>query len=482
MTRTFTRSKVKGAAVKPEDISTCRALAERFIVAQGGGSIADSLGDGGSAVVFHWNKNGESLALKVYDPRFFLNAEAAQAERHRLDLQRRLIGHRCQSMIETIGVVEQFDTCFVLMEFFSGIELKKVIGKVPDEAVPNLIRQLVDAVLFLEKHNLVHRDIKPENILVSPNFEQLRLLDLGVVREISRDEDRADGTDHGEKRPFIATAQYSSPEYLFRLEQPSPILWRALTIYQVGAVLHDLVCKSPLFEKAVAADNKYALAMSVMKDRPDFSGASPSMSHWNALAARCLTKDSALRVQTVDWPDFCGHGESSRDKLRKALAVRAETASRAELNEAQNRDLRRLRKNALSGLADAVTKQLISEFSPQLRVANLGCNEARACLFLIIGDVDLGVKLAIECSWHTGLRERIAAIRLAAQATPEKPWAEFSGERHAIGEMGVDGDPPKELLDSIIDAISDVVVKHEELVETDGVSDGTDLIATTWPA
>lgn len=466
--------------MKPDDIENCRQLAEDFVTLQGGGSVGEMLGDGGSAVVFPWDKEDRVYALKVYDPKFF-TAERDSAERHRLELQRRLIGQSCPSIVDTLAIDEQLTTCFVTMEFFSGIELKKVIGKVPDTAVGPLIRQLVEAVLFLEKFNLVHRDIKPENILVSSDFTQLKLLDLGVVREISGAEDRVDGTDHGEKRPFIATAQYSSPEYLFRLEPPSKALWKALTLYQVGGVLHDLVCKKPLFDRAVAADNKYALAMAVMREVPDFAGASVDVSSWTSLAARCLTKDSGLRLQLVDWPDFVAHSESAREKLKKAIATRAISLHQAELNEAQIHNLRSSRKEQMNKLVGELRNQLISEFSPDLRVSELEKSESRACLFLKIMDVELGVKLAIECSWDTGVRERFATVRLAAKAALKHEQIELSGARRAIGEIEVSGVAHAELLDSLMEDISNILIKHGELSETSGISDDADLVVITWP-
>lgn len=367
------------------------------------------------------------------------------------------------------------------MEFFPGIELKKVIGEVPDDAVAPLIRQLVEAVRFLENNNLVHRDIKPENILVSSDFTQLKLLDLGVVREMSGDEDRVDGTDHGVKRPFIATAQYSSPEYLFRLEPPSIALWRGLTIYQVGGVLHDLVCKKPLFEQAVAADNKYALAMAVMREVPDFTEISSSVSTWAALAARCLTKDSELRLQLVDWSDFDEHVEPAKEKLKRIRSKSARNANHTELNEIQAQNLRMSRKKRLNEMVDELRNLLIKDFSPDLRVSNLGNNENRISLFLKLEAIELGVGLAVEHSWDSGIREKFATVRLAANATLEQEQVNFSGERYAVGEINIDGILQREFLETLIEAVSNILVKHSELNETGGIADGADLVVLTWP-
>lgn len=469
-----------GDFLESDDILECRKLAEQFVAARDGGYISTILGNGGSAVVFLWNQEGVMRALKVYYPKFF-TSEAAIAERYRLDLQRKLIGYNCPSMVDILAVDEEFGTCFITMEFFPGIELKKVICDVPDEAVSPLIRQLVEAVHFLETFNLVHRDIKPENILVSSDFAHLKLLDLGVAREISGDEDRIDGTDHGEKRPFIATAQYSSPEYLFRLEPPSTEFWRALTIYQVGGVLHDLVCKKPLFEKAVAADNKYALAMAVMRETPDFTDASSAVSNWTALAARCLTKDSKLRLQLVDWTDFAENVESAQEKLKRTLTIRAAGAIHAELNEAEKQKLQRDRKCRLTELVNELRNQLIKDFSPNLRISAQGrSNESQRNLVLNLTNTELKVNLIVEFLWDIGLREKFATVFLSANATQKESSIELIGEKRAIGEIDIDGTTQQELLQTLIEDVSSLLVKHMELNETGGIIEGTDLVSLTW--
>lgn len=470
--------------MKPDDVELCRALAGRYIEARGGGSLGPTLGDGGSAAVFRWDTQTGAKALKVYDPKFF-QSSAAPAERFRLGLQRRFIGKHCPSLIDTFAVDEEFDTCFVVMEFFAGSELKKVLSAVPDEAIGTLIQQLVAAVSFLDSLGIVHRDIKPENILVSSDFKELRLLDLGVIREMTEVEDRPDGTDHGGRRPFIATAQYSSPEYLFRLEAPSPALWNGLSIYQVGGVLHDLVCKRPLFERAVAADNKYALAMAVMREQPDFAGVPAQLSSWAALAARCLTKDGRIRLQTVSWADFTPAVQSPGDRLRRALSGRAARAVQAEEVHVHAQTLGRQRSAALNELADGVRRRLLADFSPQLRIALQPGDEHRCLLRLTLDACDLDLVVAVECRWEEGLRETFAAVSVAAVAATQHAMGSvpetLSGERRNVGEVcvGVSSAP---LLLGLIDAVSQITVKHTELVDAGMATSGLDLVSTCWPS
>lgn len=470
--------------MKPEDIDACRMLATNYVLAHGGGEVGANLGDGGSAAVFRWDIGSITKALKVYDPKF-LCGPAAPAERFRLGLQRRLIGNNCPSLINTLAVKEEHGTCFVEMEFFPGKELKQVLANVPDDAIAPLIGQLVVAVQFLDSVGIVHRDIKPENILVSPDFRELKLLDLGIIREISEVEDRLDGTDHGERRPFIATAQYSSPEYLFRLEAPSPLLWKALSIYQVGGVLHDMVCRRPLFAKAVAADNKYALAMAVMQEQPDFADVPVHLSTWAALAANCLAKNSDVRLQSVDWGDFSIATESPTDRLRRALSGRTARAVQAEEVHTQAITLDWQRAFALNDLIERVKRQLLTDFSPQLRITLQTVDENRGTFRLTLDACDLEVLVTLECRWGEGIRQAIGTVTLTAMAIKKQDDSSaldsFISTRRFVGELSI-AVSSAPLTTNVIDAVSQLTVKHVELVDAAIATAGLDLIAMCWAA
>jgi hypothetical protein len=163
------------------------------------------------------------------------------------------------------------------------------------------------------------------------------VLDLGVARVFEATESNEGAvTDHHNLRPFVATAQYSSPEYLFRLDEPTPRLWKGLNFYQVGAVLHDLIMKCPLFHDEVNLGNRWLVARAVLTKTPSFSDVHPNrLAALKALAARCLVKDLEARLQIVDWSDFSMEGsDDPLAKLRGRLErgqVRSFDASPASL-------------------------------------------------------------------------------------------------------------------------------------------------------
>lgn len=301
-------------------LGAMRGLAEEYARSRDW-AIGETVGSGGSAAVFLTETPMGSRALKVYDPTFF-QEENGQAERHRLELQQRLVGHDCPSLVSIEAIDFHLDTCFMSMEFLPWHELSKCLDAVPREQLWPLVSQLVSAVRFLEDAGLVHRDIKPHNVMVSKDYASLKLIDLGVIREIEDGEDRPDGTDQGHRRPFLATAQYSSPEYLFRLREPSPELWKGLTFYQIGAVIHDLIASKPLFDDEVATANRYAVAMAVLSKAPAIPADPTVPPELRRLATYCLTKDLDLRLRLLRWEDFEPPGDDEEALLARRFEQR----------------------------------------------------------------------------------------------------------------------------------------------------------------
>jgi serine/threonine protein kinase len=253
-------------ALSPETVGILHGIAESYLAINfEGWRLEGELGVGGSAAVFKAVKGDECRAIKVSSPKLFEGDVPAQLKR--VEIQKRIVGHQCSSLVQ-IFALELFDkTCICVMEHIPWKELKHAIGEIPAKNIQPIIDQLVDAVVFLKSIGVIHRDIKPENILIADDFIKIKLVDLGVVKEISINDDRLDSTDHGLHRPFLATAQYSSPEYLFRTAEPSSELWEALNIYQIGAVIYDLIEEKEIFAEEMRLENRYRLALAVLSKR-----------------------------------------------------------------------------------------------------------------------------------------------------------------------------------------------------------------------
>jgi len=183
---------------------------------------------------------------------------------------------------------------YVAMQFVQGIPLDKAIGGLPRPLIAPLIRQIASAARYLDNRGYCHRDIKPSNVMLSSDYSVATLLDLGVIRPYGG----SSLTDPGE---FLGTHQYGPPEFIFRTEDGSQDSLRAITYYQLGGVLHDLIMRRPLFEAYVAPRARLVDAVKheiPVVDAPDVP---PGLL---VLAANCLAKDAVQRLKWVDWNAF----------------------------------------------------------------------------------------------------------------------------------------------------------------------------------
>lgn len=263
--------------------------------------VGEFLGNGMSAIVAEAQKEGVSGAIKVFDPEIAqLYGKAKQLGR--IERECKLIGFRHPHLVEILdgGEWDVEGLLYVVMGRVDAANLEDQRKRVPRTAIPVLIAQVASAArALLEDRGIAHRDIKPSNIAVDCSFSHATLLDLGVQRPLEAD-DITSLTDTQQK-PFLGTLRYASPEFLFGDMEYSADGWRAVTIYQLGAVLHDLITRKQIFGHIV---QPYArLARAIERELPKIE-AQDVPANLIALAQRCLVKDWRRRLQLVTWEDF----------------------------------------------------------------------------------------------------------------------------------------------------------------------------------
>ena len=211
----------------------------------GGWAVGDYLGNGFSAVVLSARKRDNLAALKIIDPemieRYGFDRQLARIKR-----EKRLEGHTHPHLVQILdgGHCAETEHLYVVMELLEPLTLGDVRDTLPACQIGPVIHQLASAARFLEEHELVHRDIKPENTHISPDYMTAKLLDLGVVYPPHDSTAPSAGTHNS----FVGTARYSPPEFLHRREENNLAGWRAITFYQLGATLFDLITRTPIFD------------------------------------------------------------------------------------------------------------------------------------------------------------------------------------------------------------------------------------------
>ncbi|ETA51206.1 protein kinase domain-containing protein [Ponticoccus alexandrii] len=265
------------------------------------GWVIESLIDHGkSAAVFKAAsaEDGRLAAVKIFDDELIQRyGDEAQVQRIERELSLRGKSHRNMVEILAGGFHDQSKNHYIVMEYLDGPSLSKCLAEVPEANIPSLIEQLVSACEFIESHGFVHRDIKPANIVLLDNMSRLILLDFGVLRPIGE----AGLTDVDGQRLFVGTLQYSSPEFLLRAEDDDEHGWHALSIYQVGAVLHDLIMRRPIFEDFV---NPYAALVNAVQYEIPNIASETAPSYLVDACRMALVKDADTRIELVSWDAF----------------------------------------------------------------------------------------------------------------------------------------------------------------------------------
>jgi serine/threonine protein kinase len=290
--------------------------------ALGNWKIEEYVNHGKSAVVFIAEHDGQRAAIKIFDPEI-VDRFGRESQLKRIDRERSLIGSSHPNLIRVLDGGEAGEFLYVAMEVFEGPNLATALLDVPAENIGLLVAQLASAAKFLEDSSFAHRDIKPENIGVARDFRTVKLLDLGVMRPL----DLSTVTDAGDQKLFIGTLQYSPPELLFREEEQSLEGWRAITFYQLGAILHDLIMRKPLFSEFLEPYARCVRAVEKEIPRIDAAAANPAL---RLLAQNCLSKFPRVRLETVKWEDFSEPRigdplEAVRKKISQHRAIAAES-------------------------------------------------------------------------------------------------------------------------------------------------------------
>ncbi len=204
-----------------------------------GFAVKSVLGTGGFATVFeaHRVSDGEAVALKVLTPdavngyatgtRARFGREVAILERLRAPQTVRLLGHGTSSE----GLL------YLAFEHLAGQDLSELLGtegRLGQDLVIAILRQVLTSLAEAHDAKLLHRDLKPHNIRVlwvRGSEVEIRLMDFGIAR--STDNGAPTVTAAGE---LIGTPRYMSPEQL--LGAP---LDATSDIYSLGMVALELL-------------------------------------------------------------------------------------------------------------------------------------------------------------------------------------------------------------------------------------------------
>ena len=155
----------------------------------------------GYSVLYTVLSGERKLFLKALNQEQGASAEHLARLRREYRILEQLYGN--EHVVRCVGWREDVEVgpCIVL-EYIDGETLTDYLKANPsNKEKKRILNELLDALAFIHKHQIVHNDLKPENILVTRNGHNVKLIDFGY----------ADGDSNIDKATG-GTKAFASPE------------------------------------------------------------------------------------------------------------------------------------------------------------------------------------------------------------------------------------------------------------------------------
>ena len=226
---------------------------------------------------------GRLVAVKLF-PKELAKGDARQ----RFLQEARVVGQLSHPSIITLhdmGIDEATQTPYLVMEFLDGQPLDRILekGSIPLSKACAWAAEVASALGVAHRKGVIHGDVKPANMLITDDG-RVKLMDFGMARLASRDTGAT---------PLLGTPAYWCPEQIMGKPQDA-----RSDLFSLGVVLYEMVVGKRPFD----ADSLQGICGRVLSSTPlPPSHANPSVpTGFDAMVARCLTKDPAARYATAE--------------------------------------------------------------------------------------------------------------------------------------------------------------------------------------
>jgi serine/threonine protein kinase len=175
----------------------------------------------------------------------------------------------------------------MIMEFVDGVTLSSRLrqGAIPPGLAVKYIDQILDALSYAHKQNIIHRDIKPANMMLTPDGS-VKLMDFGIARSATDRSLTLTGT-------TLGSLNYMPPEQV----KGDPADNRS-DLYSLGVSLYEMVTGQLPFQ----ADSNYAMMAAHLQEvpKPPIVLRPGIPQALNQIIVMALAKDPGQRFQSAD--------------------------------------------------------------------------------------------------------------------------------------------------------------------------------------
>ena len=229
---------------------------------------------------------------------------------------------------------------YIVMEFINGGMLSDCLQKYkektgnyfPEQIVQYLMRQLIDALIYIHGKNIIHRDIKLENIMVHFDSEidkenlnmmkaKIKIIDFGFAAILTEQN--------------LAFSTVGSPinmdpiilEKYNKLRDKDAAYDIKADIWSLGTVCYKLLVGKEVFDSKTMGglvekikDGKYTLPNTVSKEFVNFLSCMLQYDSKYRLSAKELQKLDFIRKNVVDFTHIKSSKTLNNDKIKKNIS------------------------------------------------------------------------------------------------------------------------------------------------------------------
>jgi serine/threonine protein kinase len=186
-------------------------------------------GSFGEVLLVRLKANKKLYAMKILDKNMLKQRKQEIHTKTERDL---MVKINCPFIVNIKSAFQDATKLYIVSEFLQGGDLffhlhDKRYTVFPEAKAKFYIMELVVALDFLHKNNMVYRNLKPENILLDSQGH-VKLTDFGLSKIFENEDDKA--------YTVCGTPQYLAPEILLRKGYDKAVDW-----WSLGCVLYEML-------------------------------------------------------------------------------------------------------------------------------------------------------------------------------------------------------------------------------------------------
>jgi uncharacterized protein (TIGR02145 family) len=244
--------------------------------------IQSVLGKGGMATVYlaEDQKFKSLVALKILNKEYVHNDHI---RKRFLEEARNMFRMSHPNIVKVTDLIDEHDIVAFAMEHIEGQTLREyndTVGKLTDNEIERLMKQMLEALHYVHQEQLIHRDIKPSNFMVDKRGA-IKLMDFGIAK--NTDASAAEYTQTGTGMT-MGTPMYMSPEQITETKSVTV----QSDVYSLGVVLWQLVTGKRPYDTQTLSN--FQLQMKIVQEDLPTTGTS-----WDSMIQQATRKDPERR-------------------------------------------------------------------------------------------------------------------------------------------------------------------------------------------